>query len=1069
MTTSPRTLDARTLLEHMDWVRALARELVRDAELAEDVAQETARLALERPPRDTGNLRAWFASAARNVARGFGRAAARREEHEGRAARPASAPSAAELVAEAGLQRELVGHVLELAEPYRSVLVLRYFRDLSPAEIATQLGLPHNTVRSQLARALAQLRERLDRTQGGRATWLSALAPLAGRTGAGAGAGIVAASLLAVIAAALLLVGLGRLSASGEPRHDQPLSRSVGGAAARGEGTASSGVADLASVAGEARQDARPADLKGASLTVRLLDSESRRPLAGVGFALFSERAGDHLYARGVTGEDGTAVIDDLPPDMMLIESDRTATHAAAFGAVWHAGRGSSAVELLAGPGSSLRGRVLDELGQPREGIEVFHARSRRVVGLDGPEENRLVTATDVHGRYVVEHVVALPQGVWIVDGSVRAGGTTRVALVFRDPATGVTVRQDGIEVRADGVTEVHDIEVRRGAWIEGRVLDELETPIEGALVSARWWPTDSRRTEVQPGEDRTDAAGRFRIGVPKLNMRVILGVRTPEGAAHVESIPALAPDGVRSEVVLRVPRARPLHLRVRSAAGGELFQPLRSTALESWDRGPSSLDVSTRAALTASFAGGDRTSQAVEFEPDGRAVWFVPRALAELRVLRLDVPGFQPVQLELSQGAEAGVEYELTCTPRPRLRLVLSWKDDRRPSDLHALELRACLRGEPDRGPRGTPCCGLGSYTTLKLADWRPSRREQLEELYVDTFELYWLHIVARPERGRLAPRVLGPFLPGEQVHRVEVDPEFSVLVPAPPKQPPSAAKEPLDEARLSAEVLDAATGAAVNWTVRLASITEVAPGEPSAWRTAGARSDGVAAVEAGEWRVSVRARGYRSADAGTVRLAAGAQHHLGSFRLEPIPVVRVRLVRAASGAPVPEANVFTGAVSARYVGEGRFEFRDAEPEGEWLSIRIHDSSDVPLRDPARSLREIWPAEQQVARLDRSGSTFEQEIALPPERRVEIVVRGIPPGRQRAALVLELRRTDAGDVAITAWPSPGELCGERRFRAVLGAGDYSVRAISTLLEVSESTFTVEAGSDVQTVELEVR
>src|SRR5438105_33120 len=79
------------------------------------------------------------------------------------AARTESLPSSAELVAQAELQRELVGHVVALDDPYRSVVVLRYFHGASAAEIAKERGVPAATVRSQLARGLAELRTRLDR------------------------------------------------------------------------------------------------------------------------------------------------------------------------------------------------------------------------------------------------------------------------------------------------------------------------------------------------------------------------------------------------------------------------------------------------------------------------------------------------------------------------------------------------------------------------------------------------------------------------------------------------------------------------------------------------------------------------------------------------------------------------------------------------------------------------------------------------------------------------------------------------------------------------------------------
>lgn len=52
-----------------------------------------------------------------------------------------------------------------LPEKARMVVVLRYQEDLAPAEIAETLGIPLNSVKSCLHRALAMLRDKLERKQ----------------------------------------------------------------------------------------------------------------------------------------------------------------------------------------------------------------------------------------------------------------------------------------------------------------------------------------------------------------------------------------------------------------------------------------------------------------------------------------------------------------------------------------------------------------------------------------------------------------------------------------------------------------------------------------------------------------------------------------------------------------------------------------------------------------------------------------------------------------------------------------------------------------------------------------
>src|SRR5262245_26558486 len=54
----PTTPEA--LLSHLGWLQALARRLVRDDDLADDLVQETLLTAVKRPPRDAGATGAWL-------------------------------------------------------------------------------------------------------------------------------------------------------------------------------------------------------------------------------------------------------------------------------------------------------------------------------------------------------------------------------------------------------------------------------------------------------------------------------------------------------------------------------------------------------------------------------------------------------------------------------------------------------------------------------------------------------------------------------------------------------------------------------------------------------------------------------------------------------------------------------------------------------------------------------------------------------------------------------------------------------------------------------------------------
>jgi len=191
------------LLRHQEFVGALARRLVSDPHAAQDLAQETWLTALRRPPRSAESLRAWLARVVRSHARGERRAGTRREDRERTAARSELDSSAEQARERLALQQSVVAAVLELREPYRSVVLLRWFEDLPAGEIARRRGVPAGTVRAQLTRALVILRERLDAEHGGdRAAWSVALLALAGRRS------VEAAKLATLAAGAALLAGL---------------------------------------------------------------------------------------------------------------------------------------------------------------------------------------------------------------------------------------------------------------------------------------------------------------------------------------------------------------------------------------------------------------------------------------------------------------------------------------------------------------------------------------------------------------------------------------------------------------------------------------------------------------------------------------------------------------------------------------------------------------------------------------------------------------------------------------------------------------------------------------------
>jgi len=146
------------------------RQRISDRERALDLTQETFLQAWEK----RGSLRrsesavSWIlAIAARKVI----------DAHRWRGARPESSwidrdepTGSGAPTAEAGAGRDELGEggeealrdaLASLPELYRTVLILRYWSGLTPAQIARLLGEPEGTIRNRIFRAHLRLRERL--------------------------------------------------------------------------------------------------------------------------------------------------------------------------------------------------------------------------------------------------------------------------------------------------------------------------------------------------------------------------------------------------------------------------------------------------------------------------------------------------------------------------------------------------------------------------------------------------------------------------------------------------------------------------------------------------------------------------------------------------------------------------------------------------------------------------------------------------------------------------------------------------------------------------------------------
>jgi RNA polymerase sigma factor (sigma-70 family) len=229
MTESVTPSGIAALLEHSAWVRRLAWSLVRDDALADDLAQETWLVALRHPPTDGRPPRPWLGQVMRNLvrmrARGERRRAAREQAtHVG----SENHVDTRELVEQVETQQLLAGLVVELAEPLRSTILLRYHEGMSAADIAARQNVPPGTVRWRLKEGLDRLRVELDVRNGGdRKKWRLAILPFAdgplGRGGASTAStikGVLTMKLLLKIV--VLVAGVGAVSFAARRRIAAP-------------------------------------------------------------------------------------------------------------------------------------------------------------------------------------------------------------------------------------------------------------------------------------------------------------------------------------------------------------------------------------------------------------------------------------------------------------------------------------------------------------------------------------------------------------------------------------------------------------------------------------------------------------------------------------------------------------------------------------------------------------------------------------------------------------------------------------------------------------------------------
>ncbi len=488
------------LFAHREWVRRLARTLVGDHASADDVEQEVWVRALRAPPRALRSARAWLGTVARNAAHDSRRSTSRRAAREARTRVRQTSSSAYDVVSRAETHRDLVNRVLALPQPYRSVVLLRFYDGLPPREIGARTDTTGETARKRVQRGVAMLRDGFSDD-----LHVLLLPLLAGASKLAKGAAVGTKSKSSIALVLLLLLGLtvgagwmvmssaggagndpdvAALGASGDAvgttrkgeygddaavddsAEDRPGAAGGGSAStenARARERVEIGETAAAEAADEDAEDAAKRRVRGA-----LVFADGSGPVAGAVVYLRPSTGSMVAVRRVVSDATGGFSFDDLDEDAYRLQvGDRMAVDNPPVEFVPHdVSRVRVGTEPLAidiERGLTIEGVLLDSAGQL--------ITEKVVVRLDGPKGSGLTQGESLRMLRIVNGHLRVP--------GLRPGNYD---MSFRAeyPALGEAAPSVGSTVMEDVAAGTTDLTVRFGpvGRISGRLVDRTGSPI---------------------------------------------------------------------------------------------------------------------------------------------------------------------------------------------------------------------------------------------------------------------------------------------------------------------------------------------------------------------------------------------------------------------------------------------------------------------------------------------------------------------------------------------------------------------------------------------------------------
>lgn len=689
MSKPPLKHSSQRLLEERSWLRALSASLVGVHE-ADDLAQETLLVALTQQGGSSALPgRGWLAGIARRLAMARVRRRAQRTSIEDSHAREESRDGrwttrldAAELAEKAELEHEIVGRLLDLREPYRETLLLRFQGGISAAEIARRTGVPAGTVRRRIKVGLDSLRSQMNAAHPELGAWAPLLVGVSKAklsTLASSGLGVPAQGttwllnvpgvlmMKEVLVAIVLMAGLGgwwwlEHREPGTQLETESAVVQEGGSSLAGaptdEETRAAGIAPIAKPGREPRPGNPPGTSAPANhLGYRIVDAAGDAVSVNKGTLL----VGSTMVELDPAGP-GRLTLNAEPFSAAVREARLAVSREGAWPCVFDVPATAGTHTLVWPAGNAMAGQLRLDGAAPGEPIELTLVRdigwseAPAVEGFDSRTDSfpRNVT-TDHRGLFTLRD---LPED-W------RGWLTLGPDWIFAH----ATRRSDTFSSVAGGQLL---LEVGRAPYLTGQLVCEDEGAELGGITFTVMEAQEAVSTNYYSTE--TDAEGRFRwpwrnLGAritlqpgsaPTLMTQEIAGLAMPaDGVLDLGQIQVQA--APRQSLLVTDPEGNPIpSARVREEALGPLLW------VETTEAGEATLGLKNRNTKLVLEAAGYATTR-VDFawSPRIAVIELQPELRAALTVIGPDGKGRAGVEVHFLPLGEEGIDAPIAMAIR--------------------------------------------------------------------------------------------------------------------------------------------------------------------------------------------------------------------------------------------------------------------------------------------------------------------------------------------------------------------------------------------------------------------